>query len=353
MECKLGIEAESTCQSQSLKRDIDPGEESSGFRSPRGGSVSALRAARPRRGLLRRLSGSTRRFCGRRLFCDVLMYPYAQLAHRRVLRSSRRTQSHTYTSFYRSPRQAKALTSHVVPFIGGGTLPRALSINIVACSTGAEAYTVASELMAAFPDLDFSIHASDLHEETVARAKAARYTSVEVFLDDDIPDEFLDRTFDRAGEYLIVKPEIREKVSFTHADLLDPSLATQFEPADIVFAQNVFFHLEPADAVTAFDNALGLLKDRSALFIDGMELDMKELLTVKEGLVPLAYKCREIYSYARAHAPAKWWRYYYGAEPYPMFPRGRQRRYSTIFLRDTGLETSSLIWPPSPKHAGD
>ena len=41
--------------------------------------------------------------------------------------------------------------------------PRALSINVVACSTGAEAYVVASELMAKFPKLDFHVYASDLH----------------------------------------------------------------------------------------------------------------------------------------------------------------------------------------------
>ena len=87
---------------------------------------------------------------------------------------------------------------------------------------------------------------------------------------------------------------------------------------------------------------LGLLKDRSALFIDGMELDMKERMTAEAGLVPLAYKCREIYSYARRHVPARWWRYCYGAEPYLVFRGGRQRRYGTIFLRDPELQGSSL-----------
>ncbi len=260
------------------------------------------------------------------------MYPYARLAHSRVLRSSRRSQSHIYTNFYRSPGQLEALTLHVIPFICRGTPPRSLSINIVACSTGAEAYTVASELIAKFPGLDFKVHGSDLHEETIARARAARYTSAEVFLNENIPDEFVVRTFDPAGEDFIIKPVICEKVSFTRADLLDPDLARRFEPADIVFAQNVFFHLEPADAITAFENVLGLLKDRSALFIDGMELDMKERLTARAGLIPLAYKCREIHSSARRHVPARWWKYYFGMEPYLVFRRGRLRRYSTIFL---------------------
>ncbi|MHC4569046.1 MAG: CheR family methyltransferase [Planctomycetota bacterium] len=303
--------------------------------------IGSLCAAKPRRGLLRRL------FFRKGILCDVLMYPYARLAHRRVLSSGRRSQSHIYTSFHRSPHQLEALTSHVIPFIGRGMPPRNLSINVVACSTGAEPYTVTSELIAKFPELDFNVWASDLHEDTVARAKAAHYTSAEVFLNDDIPDEFVIRTFDRAGDYHVVKPEIRERVSFTRANLLDPTLATRFEPADIVFAQNVFFHLDPADAVIAFDNMLGLLKDRSALFIDGMELDMKEWMTTKAGLTPLGYKCREIYSHARRHSPARWWKYYYGAEPYLVFRRGRQRRYGTIFLRDAEPQASSLSRSPS------
>ncbi len=306
------------------------------------GSASGLDRAMPKHGLLRNRPGSAWNFLRRCVLCDVLMYPYARLAHRRVLRSSRRSQSHTYTSFHRSPCQLEALTSRVMPFVGRGSHPSTLSINIVACSTGAEAYTVTSELIAKFPDLDFDVCASDLHEETVAQATAAHYSSAEVFLNRDIPEEFVVRTFDSAGEKHIIKPEIRERISFTRADLLDPTLGTRFEPADIVFAQNVFFHLEPADAATAFENVLGLLKDRSALFIDGMELDLKERLTAKAGLMPLAYNCRKIYSCTRRHMPTRWWKYYYGAEPYVLFRRGKHRRYSTIFLRDVEPQASGL-----------
>lgn len=338
MECKLEVQAESPCRCQAPTEAAALDKRSPESGSFKGGSVLDLRPARPRRGVLRRLLGYMWRFCRKHVLCDILMYPYAWLAHRRVLKSGCRSHFHTYTCFYRSPCQAEALASHVLPFVGRGVPPRTLSIDMVACSTGAEAYTVASELMATFPELDFHVYASDLHEETVARAKAARYTPAEVFLNADIPDQFLVRTFDRVGEDLVIKPEICEKVSFTCADLLDPNLATQFEPADIVFAQNVLFHLEPADAVTAFGHVLGLLKDRSALFIDGMELDMKERLTAEAGLTPLAYRCREIYSYAREHVPAQWWRYCYGAEPYLGFRRGRQRRYSTIFLRGAELQ---------------
>ena len=308
-------------------------ENTSEFSSVRGGSGTGVRIGKSGRGSAQRLLGFLCHFSQKRILCDVLVHPYARLAHRRVLRSARRSQSHIYTSFCRSPSQLEALASHVVPFVARGASPRTLLINVLACSTGAEAYTVASALMATFPRLDFRVCASDLHEETVAKAKAACCASDEVFLNDEICGEFIARTFDHAGDNLIVKRKIREKVSFTRANLLDRNLVARFDPADIVFAQNVLFHLEPDDAVNAFDNLLRLAKVISALFIDGMELDMKEQLTAKAGLEPLAYRCREIYSYARKHIPARWWRHYHGVEPYSVFRIGRRRRYSTIFLR--------------------
>ena len=283
----------------------------------------------------RRVSlGSIWYFLKQRVLYDFLLYPYARSVHRRVVQSAERSQAHTYTSFYRSPDQLDALVSQVIPRFAARAKAekRPVSINVVACSTGAEAYTIASEIIDKCPGIDFRIQASDLHEHTVAQAQSARYSRAEVFHKDGIPAEFVLRTFDRDGDELVVKKSIRDKVSFKTANLLDPDLLRSFEPADIVFAQNVFFHLYPKDAEAAFTNVLGLLKERAALFIDGTELGMKERMTREADLVPLPYKLREIYSFARRHIPARWWHYYYGAEPYFSFRPGKFRRYSTIFF---------------------
>lgn len=238
------------------------------------------------------------------LFYDTLMYPFAAARHRSLYREAPRSSTHTFTRFYRVPLQLEALTGPVVENLGVGETLSELRILLFAGSTGAEAYTISSSLRTAHPDLDFRIVASDLHEETVRKARAARYTHDEVFAVSTIPNEFLADTFvsDGAGGY-VVRSEVSERVTFEQADLLDESLLDRFAQADIVFAQNVLFHLDPAMAERAFRSVARFMKPRAALFVDGMDLDLKVALTKELGLNPLEYRHRQIYDSARRHIP--------------------------------------------------
>jgi chemotaxis methyl-accepting protein methylase len=264
----------------------------------------------------------------------LVLYSYGKYRQKSLLRTASRSQAHTYTCFYRSPPQLRALVEAVVPFLRTKRVAhRPLTIHVFACSNGAEAYTYASVLHRAFPDLSFQICASDLHQEMVDQGTSGRYSKNEVLHSEDITESFIESTFDRDGEGFVVKPELRALVSFTRANLLAADLQTAFEPADIVVAQNVLFHLDPELARQAFANLAQLLKPRAALFIEGMDLDMKTQLTRDEGLTPLVFQHREIYQTSRKHMAAAWWRYYYGAEPYAIFRGDRVRRYSSIFLK--------------------
>ena len=299
-------------------------------------SMLALRPARQKKSAAQKLIGPSWRFLRNTLFYDFLLYPYAQARYSKNQIKKKRSNSHTYTSFYRVPLQLEALTARVIPWVRTGDPTSELVINVFACSTGAEVYTIASEIMRTHPDLRFRIHASDLHDETVAKGISATYTPAEVFHNPDIPDAFVARTFDLVDGLFVVKPAIRSNIEFSRADLLDPALSACFAPADIVLAQNVFCHLDSSDAALAFTNVLKTAKPRSAFLIDGIHLDIKEQLTLQAQLAPLDFKCREIYSYARQkHGSKKWWTKYYGTEPYIPWRRDRLRRYGTVFLRAT------------------
>ncbi len=216
------------------------------------------------------------------LLWGVLLRSRAKARHRACIASAEHSDSHTYTSFYRSPPQLAALTGPVIDHVTAAG-PTEVSILVLAGSNGAEAYTIASELIARRPDLSFSITASDLHEETVAKAVAATYTLDEITQDQDVPAEFIERTFDRAGDAYTVKEHIRSHVTFTQADLLDPALHEQFDQADIVIAQNVLFHMPTELARRAFANIIGFLKPHAVLLIEGMDLDMRVELTRPPG----------------------------------------------------------------------
>lgn len=273
---------------------------------------------------------------------ESLLYPYGLLKHARLLARCDRTQSHTYTCFFRTPSQLEALAGPVLEYLGDAARRRPLEILVLACSNGAEAYTLASFLKMRAPELHFRITAADLHQEMVESARAASYSEHEALHSLFIRPDFVARTFDKVGDRYVVKAEHRARVSFARANLLDPELPRQFPQADIITAQNVLFHLEPDDARRAFDNVVKLLRPKSVLLVDGMDLPLRVELTEKHGLEPLAYKLKEIYEESRVHTPPDWWRYYYGSEPYLPFRRDRARRYCTIFLKRPSAGDTSV-----------
>jgi chemotaxis protein methyltransferase CheR len=185
------------------------------------------------------------------------------------------------------------------------------------------------------PQLGFRISAYDLEPELVVRARLGRYTMKEVHDNPRADAAFIDRTFTAQpdGSFL-VRPELAARVQFGVADLLDPALVPHVGMGDVVFAQNLLYHLRPADATRAFAHLVGLLRRPGALFVDGMDLDLRERLTRRHDLRPLDWHISEIHEQARAgRGDAYPWRYY-GLEPLRPELRDWRRRYATIFLRD-------------------
>lgn len=269
------------------------------------------------------------------LIYDRLLYRYGSYKHQQLLKTSNRVSTHTYTCFYRAPAQLRALSGPAIDFLNlSQQSSDRLDIVLFACSNGSEAYTIASWLIQEFPTLNFHIHASDLHQELVDYASAARYTHDQVWHSDYITKDFVDATFNRTenGDYLI-RPQIRAKVSFQQANLLDENLHAKFVSAQIVIAQNVLFHLSPSNATKAFENILSVATQKAVFLIEGMDLSLRSQLTAQAGLMPLMADGRQIYEETRVHTPKDWWRYYWGVEPYIENRADRDLRYSTIFAR--------------------
>lgn len=276
-----------------------------------------------------------RRLLKRDMFYGVLLYRYGQRRHRHLVASAARSDSHTYTAFYRLPAQFDALLGPVLDHIGvgcDGRRDKPVRISVLAGSIGAEAYTIAAVLSRALPDLTFEIECSDLHVDTVARAEAGEYHRDEV-LGRGIPDALVEALFTREGDTFRVRDDVRRRVRFFTADVLAEDLSVRHTLSDIVFVQNVFCHLVRDQAEKAMTNVLDLLGSPGALFVDGMPLDWRQQLTSAHGLRPLNFRVRQIHAQARQHLPAAWWTKYYGVEPFVPIRRDRTRRYATIFLR--------------------
>ena len=251
-----------------------------------------------------------------------------------ILRGDAREQSH-YTHFLRLPTQLEALTGPVIDHLRNGGSVGSLNIVVVGCSIGKEPYSVASVLRAAHPNLEFHVAASDLSEDAVRKARDGRYTRDEVYSHELITEDFIRRTFDIEGDMYTVKRCIAEKVSFSTANVFSPDLLQQVPPADIVVAQNFLFHMKPKQANRAFDDICRLLKPRSVLFIDGVDLPIRVRATKRNGLAALDYKIEAIHrENQRKIDPWPW--VYWGLEPFSSRKREWRRRYGTIFLKHGG-----------------
>ena len=267
------------------------------------------------------------------------LLPFEALARSRWWQSMRFavTQSYadradkTFTRFMRVPTQFEALTDAVLPAVFAHQTSEPFRIVVMGCSNGAEAFSIASVLSRKYPSLDFAIDAFDLSDAMIAQAKSGRFPREQVDTAHPPSSDFVASTFDIDGEAYIVKPAITRRVSFDVADLFDKSVIQRIGTADIVFAQNVLINFLRPRAREGFQQILQLLKPRAALFIDGMDLDLREELARAAGLHPLDYKIREIHDDARVIRGEVWPWVYWGLEPFAK-SRNWRERYATIYL---------------------
>jgi chemotaxis methyl-accepting protein methylase len=287
----------------------------------RGGTV--VSAAKE---VLRRIPGamSLRRFVGRG-------------EHALALRLVRR-QNILFTEVQRVPTQLAVLAGAVTDFLGArgerdSGRDGALRIVLFGCSIGAEPYSIAAALHAARPGIRLDAECFDIEPQVVERARSARYGVDEVKRMRHVTPAFIERTFDLTDSAFVVREALSDGVRCSVGDVLDRRLIESLAPADIVVAQNFLFHLSRADAARAFDHLQSLLKPCSALFIDGMDLDLRARLTRRAGLEPCAVEIEQIHAESRVERGYAWPRVYWGLEPFNRRRSDAVRRYATIFLR--------------------
>jgi hypothetical protein len=253
--------------------------------------------------------------------------------HEVLLRTCERRGGETFTRFFRVPAQHDVLAGPVIEFLQTSRTVPALRIAVLGCANGAEAYSVASTLKRNCPRLPFDVYASDIDPDLVKVAGAATYSREEVYANASMNESFVAGTFDASGDEFLVKPELTAHVSFQVIDARDPGRCASLGQFDIVFAQNFLFNMRRRTAAEVFGNVYRLLKARSALFIDGMDLDLRAALTAKYRLAPLEYGIEAVHEDARALRGVGWPWQYWGLEPLSKSRREWKRRYATVFLR--------------------
>ncbi len=251
-----------------------------------------------------------------------------------VVLTLQKRRNYVFTQFLRVPSQYDALSGPVADLLVGDGEARSLRVSVWGCSNGAEPYSIASVLLRERPDLELTVRAFDIDESMLAKARSGSYTHAEVFRNATLDPGFVEATFSRQGDSYRVKPAIRRHVSVESGNLLDADLVERTERSDVVFVQNLLYHLKPTEAKQAFEHICRMMKPRAALFVDGMDPGLKVRLTEAYDLEPLDYRIAEIHDEARRERGSAWPYEYWGLEPFSTSRKNWKRRYATIFLSD-------------------
>lgn len=248
-------------------------------------------------------------------------------------------QNHIYTQFYRFPSQLAVLTETILPRLLASRVPSVeapLEVAVFACCSGEEAYTLAYMLERHAPGVPFRIRGYDIVPELIEQAKAGSYTREHVYSSPFMTDEIAGAMFDVDGDRRTVKSILAAKVSFALGDITDPGFMGRLPKADLVFAQNVLFHLPRPLAKRAFENLVTGLRPGGAFFVNGMDMDMRVKLTRQYGLEPVAERVAEIHEEARVDRGANWASSYWGREPLKM-SGDWVRKYCTIYNKKSSV----------------
>jgi chemotaxis methyl-accepting protein methylase len=256
---------------------------------------------------------------------------YGRFLHHRASRNQQRLPEATSTFFLRNEPQLAVLRDLVVAW----PAERPLRVASIACSSGAELYSMLWTLRTARPDLCITGVGMDLSAEAVARARAARYHRADRELA-RIDDERLARLCGPGGLFaaeddaLVVRPEVRANTRWLVSDALDPALSFNLGLQDIVLANNILCHLADDVVESCFHNLARLLAPGAVLGTYGVDLDVKTRCVRAIGLRPLPSRVAEAYEADQA-AQHAWPLIYWGREPFDPRRPDWLERYASVY----------------------
>jgi SAM-dependent methyltransferase len=232
-----------------------------------------------------------------------------------------------------------------------------VDIAVLACSKGAEVYSIVWAIRSARPDLKFRMLALDISEEILKFAEGGVYSlataealkpkngegiaasgNVNWNTGRDQIAPILERMtaaevksiFEVEGDEASVKPWLKEGIRWLRGDAGDPQLFSTLGPQDIVVANRFLCHMQPEAAEKCLCNIGRLVKPGGYLFVSGIDLDVRTKVALAMGWKPVTELTREIHegdTSIRRGWPLEYW----GLEPFDDRRPDWQIRYASVF----------------------
>jgi chemotaxis methyl-accepting protein methylase len=232
-----------------------------------------------------------------------------------------------------------------------------LSVTVLGCSAGAEAYSVAWKIKSVLPAGRIVFHAMDISRDAVEFAKRGQYslrakptgtemrdclgagrwllpqsnselTGSEVF--ERMTTVEMDEFFDRRGDVAVVKDWIKEGINWHVGDVREPGILEDLGPQDVVVASNFLCHMEDAEAERCLRNIARLVKPGGYLFVSGIDLDVRTKVARDLGWRPVEDLLEEIHE-GDPCLRNQWPCQYSGLEPLNKGKRDWKTRYAAAF----------------------
>ncbi len=180
--------------------------------------------------------------------------------------------STNHTKFFREAHHFDHLRTHIaVPFTQAATVTgnRRLRIWSAGCSTGEEPYTIAVVLkreIRDFRNYDVRILATDIDTEVLTKAGRGEFASATV---DEVPKTYLEH-FTRAGDKVVMDPEVKSLISFRRLNLMSEPWPFQGK-FDAIFCRNVMIYFDGPTKAKLIQRFVQQIKPGGWLYIGHSE----------------------------------------------------------------------------------
>jgi chemotaxis methyl-accepting protein methylase len=274
---------------------------------------------------------------------------YGKHLHTLVSRLAERNQSHA-TFFLRNRAELELLRRLIAQREQGSHL----NVSVLACSKGAEVYSMVHAIRSARPDLSLKLHALDISQEIVSFAERGSYSCMNpcgpsaaahpgdaTWRDQVWRDRFVSifarmteaevqEMFESVGDQFRVRSWLKEGITWMQGDANDPRLAGILGPQDIVVANRFLCHMRPHIAEPCLQNVGRLIMPGGHLFVSGVDLDVKTRVARKMGWTPVTEMIKEMYEGDLSLIDG-WPMCYWGVEPFSRAVPDWQMRYAAVF----------------------
>jgi SAM-dependent methyltransferase len=249
----------------------------------------------------------------------------------------RATREQYFGTFFLRNRPALELMRRLAEEKANGST---LRIAALACSIGAEVYSILWTIRSARPDLKVLLCAVDISKEILNFAEKGIYgPNTRELVDSSIFERLtaheMEEMFDWEGDQARVKPWLRDGITWQLGDASAPELIRVLGPQDMVVASNFLCHMEPPDAENCLRNIAGLVNRGGYLFVSGVDLDVRAKVARDLGWRPVLELIEQIHDgdpSVRGDWPWAWW----GVEPLNYRRHDWQMRYAAVFRLNEG-----------------